>query len=198
MSVLQSRLPTIFSTPRPVRWTVADYHRIAETGVFDERRVELIEGEVLEMPPIGNEHRAVSIGADNVLRHAFGAQFSVSVQNSLVLSDSSEPEPDLVIARGHWRDFIDGLPLERVVLVVEISKSTLQNDLSTKAALYAKSGIVEYWVIDLINSELVVHRDVQQTGGVAAYADIVHLKKGETIRPLHAPDSLVDVADLLL
>lgn len=198
MPTLQSPLKEVFSEPRRLRWTVEEYHRIAETGVFDERRVELIEGEVLEMPPIGNEHRAVSAGADDVLRSAFGIGFSVFVQNSLVLSDDSEPEPDIVVARGHWRDFINGLPLESVVLVAEISKTTLHNDLTQKAALYAKSGIVEYWVIDLVNSELVVHRQPVQNVDSAHYAAIVHLKKGQSVRPLHAPDSVVSVDDLTL
>ena len=129
---------------------------------------------------------------------AFGTEFEVSVQNSLVLSDISEPEPDVVVARGHWRDFIAGLPLEAVVLVAEISKTTLQTDLNQKAMIYAKAGIVEYWVIDIVNSELVVHRQPVQADENSHYKEISRLKKGQSIKPLHALQSSIAVDDLML
>ncbi len=181
---------------RPWRWSVAQYHQLAGAGWFDEKRVELIEGEIVEMPPIGDEHRAVGMGSIKVFQAAFGVGFVLSVQSSLVLNDLSEPEPDVVIARGTWRDFVGGLPVTAVVLVAEISKTTLRDDLTTKAVLYARSGIPEYWVIDLVNRELIVHRHPEQ-GDVARYIEVTHLKKGENIAPLHAPESPILVGDLM-
>jgi Uma2 family endonuclease len=184
----------INAEPRPWRWTVAQYHQLAEAGWFDNKRVELINGEIIEMPPIGSEHRAVAMGAPRILAALFGDAFSISVQSSLVLDDGSEPEPDVVVARGHWREFADDLPLERVVLIVEIAKSTLHNDLTTKANLYASADLPEYWVIDLVNSELVVHRAPHEGG----YTQIQRLKKGESAQPLHAAQGAVVVSDLML
>ena len=162
---------------RPWRWSVAQYHQLAGAGWFDEKRVELIEGEIVEMPPIGDEHRAVGMGSIEVFRAVFGAGFVLSVQSSLILDDESEPEPDVVIARGTWRDFIGGLPVRAVVLVVEITKTTPHNDLVKKPAVYARSSIPEYWVIDLVNAELVVHRQPEQ-GDEPHYAEVQRLRKG--------------------
>lgn len=197
MALTKSRFGVLSDGPRPWRWSVGQYHQLADSGWFDEKRVELIEGEIVEMPPIGDEHRSVGMGVVRPLLTAFGPEFEISVQSSLVLNDESEPEPDVVIARGSWRDFVEGLPISAVVLVVEISKSTLQNDLIDKAMLYAQSEIPEYWVIDLVNSELVVHRTPDSSMERARYTEVRHLKKGEIVAALHAPNSPIAVSDLL-
>jgi Uma2 family endonuclease len=198
MAVAHRKISVPADGPRPWRWTVEQYHQLAEAGWFDEKRVELLEGEIVEMPPIGDEHRAVGMGVIKPLMKAFGDDYEISIQSSLILNDDSEPEPDVVVARGSWRDFVNGLPLEKVVLIAEIAKSTLRNDLSRKAQIYARAGIPEYWVIDLINRELVVHRQPEQGGENPHYAQVQQLKKGESIAPLHAPQSPVAVSDLML
>ena len=136
--------------------TVEEYHRMAELGILNEdSRVELIEGEIIEMSPIGISHScAVDRLTDRLVRVVVG-RACVRVQGSFRLSDITAPQPDLILLK--WRDdfyahkFAGG---EDTLLVIEVSDSSLRYDRNVKVPLYAKYGITEVWIVDLENSQL--------------------------------------------
>jgi len=142
--------------PRRHRITVDEYHRMAETGSFaPDARVELIDGVIIDMPPIGSLHAAVGRRLDSVLREAVGGRALVSCQWPLQLGDDSEPQPDLALVRPVENFYEDRHPTAAdTLLVIEISATTLNDDLSTKLHLYARHLIPEYWVVDVVNHRL--------------------------------------------
>jgi hypothetical protein len=131
------------------RVCVADYHRMAEAGVLaPDARVELIEGEVFDMAPMGSRHWHAAQRLNRILLLALGDRAEVACQLPLRLSDFSEPEPDLVVLRPEMRR--DEMPSGHdALLVIEISDSTLGYDARVKAPLYAAHGVGEFWIVDL-------------------------------------------------
>ena len=143
--------------------TVTEYEKIVASGVFDgsnQRRIELIWGELRSMNPIGSEHAMV---VDRLAAWSFSAapreSVWVRIQNPVAFLDcDSEPEPDIVWAKP--QDYTARHPAaEDVLLLIEVAESSLEFDLGEKAVLYATAGIAEYWVVDLVERKLVVHRD---------------------------------------
>jgi len=167
--------------------TLAEYDRMIAAGEFDPRernRVELIHGELREMTPIGSEHEVI---VDYLNEWSFRSlpksKAWVRVQNSIGIPIlDSAPEPDLTwVAR---RDYRRGRPTgEDVLLVIEVSESTLRFDLGAKAELYATAGISDYWVVDIAAHSIVVHRD--PAGG--RYRDVRTYRESDELRPLHVP-----------
>src|SRR5258708_31831585 len=110
--------------PQPMRWTHKQYHEMAERGYFEGKRVELIGGEIIEMAPMLSPHW-ISVGlTDEAIRQIFTQGHIVTVQLPLKLPQISEPEPDIAVVHGTWRDYKEGLP-QTAVLVIEISDATL-------------------------------------------------------------------------
>jgi Uma2 family endonuclease len=143
------------------RVTVADYHRMAEAGVLaPDARVELIEGEVIDMAPMGTRHWHAVQRLNRLLLLATLDRAEVACQLPLRLGDFSEPEPDAVVFRPLLS--ADSLPTGRdALLVVEVSDSTLSFDARIKAELYARHGVLEYWVVDLVQQRLLRFADAQ-------------------------------------
>ncbi|MBI5784863.1 MAG: Uma2 family endonuclease [Rhodocyclales bacterium] len=142
------------------RWSVVEYHRIAESGLLGENdRVELIEGEMIDMAPIGSRHAFIV----NRLSQAFSVggtkgQYLVSTQNPVCLGDRSEPQPDIALLKSG--NYMDALPMASdVLLIVEVSDTTLEYDREVKLGLYARHGIPEVWLIDVNAGELTVYRE---------------------------------------
>lgn len=133
------------------RLTVEEYHRMGETGVLGpDARVELIEGEVLDMAPTGSKHYSLVARLHRLPSAAVGDGAFVASQSPLHLDRHNEPEPDLALSRPRADFYADALPTARdALLVIEVSDPTLAYDLRTKAALYARHGVPEYWVFDL-------------------------------------------------
>lgn len=181
--------------PQQRLWTVDEYHRAAEAGVFDpDERLELIDGEILRMSPQNGPH-ATAVGlAQDLLPGAFGPGFIVRVQVPLSLDADSEPEPDIAVVKGSRRDFAGRHP-RRAALVLEISESSAAHDVRRKANLYARHSIPEYWVLLLLERVLVVHRDPDSATGT--YANVVRLLDNGTIVPIAAASAPVCVSDLL-
>lgn len=179
------------------RWTRAEYHRLAEQGWFDGQRVQLIEGEIVEMSPQNWPHHAAILKVQRVLTRIFGDEYFVTVQAPLALGDMAEPEPDVAVIRGRIEDFQDHPTT--AALVVEVADTTLAHDLKEKAGLYAKHGIADYWVVNLIDRRLHVHRrprpDAKATMGFGYDVDV--LKAAQSVAPLAMPGKTVSVADLL-
>jgi Uma2 family endonuclease len=170
--------------PTRRRWTAAEYHRAAEAGVFGpDERLELIRGEIYRMSPQNGPHAVVTVLAREALQKAFGTGWVVFEQVPLRLSTDSEPEPDLYIAPGNPRDYLDSLP-SRADLVVEVAYSSLRFDRGDKLSLYAGASIPEYWILNVAERVLEVHRDPDPEA--ETFRSVQRLTAGETIAPLAA------------
>lgn len=186
--------------PSVRRWTREEYYRMAGAGVFAPgERVELIEGEIINMTPQDSPHAAAGWLVDSALGRAFPPEYHVRSQRPLILGPDSEPEPDAAVVRGAARDYVHSHPTT-AVLVVEISLTTLAFDRGRKAALYAKAGIPEYWIVNLADRALEVYRDpgpLPDNPTEHGYRSIQRLGPAETVTPLAAPSATIRVADLL-
>ena len=150
----------IHDHPRRHSITVTEYVRMGEAHVFaHDARLELMEGEIVEMAPIGSAHAAVVDALDTLLREvAPGAM--VRVQSPLVLGERSAPQPDVMLLRPRADRYYNSHPVAAdALLVVEVADTTLAYDLEVKRPLYARAGIAELWVIDIGRRELHVFRE---------------------------------------
>ncbi|HKH47958.1 MAG TPA: Uma2 family endonuclease [Thermoanaerobaculia bacterium] len=175
------------------RMTREEYHRLGEEGFFPpNKRVELINGIVYEMPPQDSWHSGTICAAQEVLQRVFTEGFVLRIQMPLALDLWSEPEPDLAVVAGHWRDYLSAHP-ETAVLAVEVSFSSIRLDREEKRLLYAAAGIPEYWILYVKTKQLEVLREPQD----GDYRSRKLLKPGEQVAPVAAPGSSIQVADLL-
>ena len=208
----QAKVPTAISTdttapadeavhdgaaflPQSRKYTVAEYYRMAEVGILKpDERVELIEGEILVMPPIGPEHAwNVDIANEILVRHAHD-RYYVRIQNPVRLSDESEPEPDVALLRRRPEGYGAAHPTPAdVLLVIEVAHSSLEYDRNIKAHIYGRSGVPEIWVRNL--PEDCIERFTEP--GPDGYAQHTVHRRGETLTPVSMPDLELAVADLL-
>ncbi len=178
--------------PKPHRWTREQYERVVRLGGFEpDQRLELIDGEIVDMAPQNEPHAVALCLLDEALRRAYGDGYVVRIQSRLALDAASAPEPDLAVVPGEPRDFLASHP-SYAVLLVEIADTTLAYDRSTKRALYARNAVPEYWLANLVQGVLEVYRNPQGSG----YLEHCILRKGETLVPNGARRA-VAVADLL-
>lgn len=185
--------------PQVHQWTRSEYYKMAEAGLFDGLHVELIEGQVIEMSPMGSPHiTAVTLTGES-LRQVFESGYFIRIQGPLDFGDISEPEPDVAVIAGTIRDYTEAHP-STAVLVVEVADTSLTYDRTIKASLYAKAGIAEYWIVNLRNRQLEVHRtpcvDTGQRYGFR-YAEVTLYAATENVAPLARPQATVSVVDLL-
>ncbi len=154
------------SWPRRHPITVEDYHRMAQVGLLaPDARVELIEGEIIDMAPIGTDHNGVVNQLSHLLNKAVGDQGIVQTQGVVRLDQTSEPQPDLVVLAPRTDFYRSAHPAPQdVLLLIEVSDSTLRYDLDVKLPLYSRHGIPEVWIVDLQNAVLHVCRS-PATGG---------------------------------
>lgn len=189
----------IITGPKVHKWTREEYYRLGEQGFFQDRRVELIEGEVIEMSPVYAPHATSVTGTAEVLRAVFGKGWLVREEKPLSLGINSDPEPDVVVVAGKLGDFKDAHPTT-AALVIEVADSSLSYDRTHKASLYAKSGITDYWIVNLQERQIEVHRrpivDANARFGFS-YADKMIFKEGDSVKPLAKPKASIAVADLL-
>jgi Uma2 family endonuclease len=181
---------------RPARrWTVEDYHRAGDAGVFGpEERLELIEGAIFCVSPQSPPHAAASDLAASELRRALQSSYLIRGQKPLTLNAETEPEPDIAVVRGSARDYVRHHPTT-ALLVVEVADSSLASDQRAKAELYARADIPEYWVLNLPHRQLEVSRDPDPVAG--QYRTTSVLAETETVSPLAAPSAIIAVRDLL-
>jgi Uma2 family endonuclease len=177
------------------RFDVDEYHRMGEAGIFHEDdRVELIDGEIVEMSPIGSGHNSTVARGNHTFSRRFGDVALVWVQSSFRLARHDEPLPDIVLLKPRDDFYASAIPTAAdAFLVVEVADSSLSYDLHTKAPRYAGLGVPELWVADLRNQAVHVHREPSPAG----YRVIQTLRRGDKIAPLAFPDRELDVADLL-
>ena len=186
----------IMRTETSRKWfTVDDYYRMGEVGILsDNDRTELIEGEIIEMSPIGSPHMNAVNRATMIFARGIGDRVVVSVQNPAFMDRFNLPQPDVVLIRPREGFYGDGKPYpEDVVLLIEISDSSLRFDRKVKVPIYARSGVREVWIIDLQNAVIHVYRDPKDK----TYDSIETKHRDETIAPQGCPDFKVKVSDLL-
>ena len=137
--------------------SVVDYHKMAEIGILSrDVRMELIEGEIIDMAPIGSRHAAYVNRINRELIRAVGNTAIVSVQNPIILGNLSEPEPDFVLLKPKANDYEDALPqAEDILLLIEVADSTINYDRQIKSPLYARFSIPEYWLINTQEQSIV-------------------------------------------
>jgi Uma2 family endonuclease len=176
-------------------FTVDEYSRMAEAGILNEDdRVELIEGEIIEMSPIGHRHSGCVARAHKRFIEALGSTAVVMSQSPLLLSDWTAPQPDIIVL--HPRaDFYDTRTpnASDVLLAVEVSDSSLRYDRDIKVPLFAAAGTLEVWIEDLQHDQILVFRDPSGK----AYKTNLTFHRGDTIAPVAFPDKTFAVDDLL-
>ncbi|HEV2443100.1 MAG TPA: Uma2 family endonuclease [Steroidobacteraceae bacterium] len=179
--------------PRPI--TVDEYYDMDRTGLLEpDARVELIEGEVVHMPPIGSRHGSITEFLDHLLDRAVADRARVRCQLPVRLDNLSEPVPDVAIVKSRADRYALSHPTAAdVLLIVEISNSTLRYDIDVKVPLYARHGIPEVWIVDLKNNQLRTYRSPSD----GHYRDTASIARpGKTSVP-GVPDVTVDLSELL-
>jgi Uma2 family endonuclease len=184
---------------KPFQWTQEKYYQMAELGFFQGKRVELIEGEIIEMSPMNKPHATAIRKLLKTLNHIFPNGYLVDSQLPMSFSKISEPEPDIAIIKGEIDDFADSHP-KTAELIIEVSDATLYYDRNRKASLYAKNKIQDYWILNLKNNRLEVYRrpikDKTMFYGFG-YAESVIFTESDEVSPLAQPDAKIKVSDLL-
>jgi Uma2 family endonuclease len=181
--------------PATHRISVKEYYRMAETGVLPpDARVELVDGQIIDMSPIGPFHGRVTKFLNQFFTTASHGRWIVGVQDPAQLDDYSEPQPDLTLLKPSADFYGRQHPRpEDVFLLVEISDSSLERDQEVKLPAYARSGIAEVWIVNLNDQTIEVYRQPHFAG----YSSKVILNAGDKACPQAFPDVSLDVAELL-
>lgn len=188
------------TSPRRFAWDAEMLLKMDSIGIFGDARIELIEGEVIEMSPIGPRHAMITAKITEILIRSFSIGYVVSPQNPVKLSNRSIPQPDIAVLRGTYRDFFDTLP-ETAVLMVEVADSTLLSDRSDKASLYARYGIPELWIVNVASEELEIYRQPRPDAPARhgfSYGLRQVTGREDAVSPLELPEVSIAVADLLV
>jgi Uma2 family endonuclease len=185
---------------RTRRWTRAEYGRLIEIGVFRPGEpVELLGGELVVSEPQGSAHYTAIGLVEDALRAALGPGWLVRSQGPIALDDESEPEPDIAVTRGGRRDYSRAHPAQPA-LVVEVAESSLPVDREHKGSLYARAGLDDYWILNLVDRALEVYRTAVQDPSApfgSCYASREVLGPQSSVTPLVAPHARLVVSDLL-
>lgn len=191
--VIYDKQPHDGGPSAPLRWTRAMYERLVENGGFDGLRVELVRGQILDLmsPQLPSHSTAVQAVAD-ALRSAFGPGVDVRTQLPFRAANESEPEPDIAVVPGSFRDYAREHPAT-ALLIVEVANTTLAADRTVKQAVYAASGVPEFWIVNVRDACLEVYRDPSGD----TYASRVVLGEDAHVSPLTRSAASVAVSDLL-
>jgi Uma2 family endonuclease len=177
------------------RFNTSEYYRMAETGVLKAgARVELVDGEIIDMSPIGPFHGGVVNRLNALLNANAKGRYLVAVQNPLHLDPYSEPQPDLLLLRPATDDYTSrhATPND-AFLLIEVADTSVEYDREKKLPVYGHAGVSEVWIVNLQELLLEVYREPTSTG----YQSVMRLREGDKISPLAFPDIVVDVKALL-
>ncbi len=196
-ALLDPPIKTPKATLPPIRWTVEQFHRMNSPEIIGpERRLMLIDGQILEREPMNAPHALAVELMTAVLYEKFGIGWRIRAQLPLELGLYLDPFPDFAILKGNARGETDHP--NKAALVIEVAETSINFDLTEKAELYATANIPEYWVLDLNTRTLIVLRDpVAMPDNGNAYRTIITLTAGDTVQPLAKPDATINIADLL-
>jgi Uma2 family endonuclease len=176
-------------------FTVSEYHSMAEAGILSEDdRVELIEGEIYRMAPIGSRHAGCVKRLNRLLSRELGDRALLGIQDPILLDSYSEAEPDVSILRLRPDHYAGSHPApEEIFFLVEVADSSIGFDRSVKIPTYARNGIPEVWLVDLVQGGIDVHRKPSPSG----YRDVRRLRNNDRISPLAFPDLELSAGDIL-
>lgn len=150
---------TVDDLPR-LKWSIEDYHQMIKHGLLDDKKVELLCGEIVEMVPEGEEHVEQNEDGYKYLDRLLGDRARVRKAAPITLPNGSEPEPDIAICQPLGREYRQHHPYpENIFWLIEYSNSTLKKDLEVKSKIYAEVGIQEYWIVNIQTNKLIVMRD---------------------------------------
>lgn len=191
--------PPVVPIPRRALFTCDEFHDMGDSGALEGRSVILVDGEILDMPNPNPPHDAAVSLIDYLLKDLFRPGFIVRIQTGFPTTLDTDPVPDIAVVPGHPRDYLRSHP-RQALLIVEVADSSLPFDRSEKADLYAAAGIADYWVVDLVNNQLLVFRDpvadsTSRRG--SSYRTKLSLGPADTVSPLAKPTATISVADLL-
>ncbi len=196
--------PEVSDWPPTRKFTRFEYYAMAEAGILKpDEKVELLDGEIYlrgerrgdQMFPIGPGHLYATSKLSRILERSLTVSACVVEGSPLVLSDKSEPEPDLLVLRGDLDDYKAVHPVSRdVLLAVEVAQSSLGFDRTQKCSRFADAKIPEYWIVNLVERQIEVFRDPSPDGD---YATKLVYSISESVSPLAQPDILIVVADVL-
>ena len=176
-----------------VKWTVDEYHCMIAAGILDQKEVELLKGEIVEMPPEGEPHAYFSSEAGDYLTRLLGERAMIRHSKPITLPNNSEPEPDIAIVQRLGREYLEHHPYpSNIFWLIEYSDSSLDKDLELKTQVYAEAFILEYWVVNLRRRQLIVFLDPQD-GEYASKSTFT----GGTIYPIGFPDVAVSVEAII-
>jgi Uma2 family endonuclease len=177
------------------RFTVEQYQQMAAAGIFDEDdRIELIEGEIVEMSPLGPQHSACVDRLNRMLQKLVRDAAIVRVQSPIRLGRYSEPQPDVTLLQPRADFYAGSHPEpEDVLLLVEVADSSLSYDRDLKLPLYARAGIAEVWLVALLPQTIEVYRAPSEDG----YGEKRTARRGETVTALNLPGMVLSAADIL-
>jgi Uma2 family endonuclease len=185
-------------------WTRDEVYRAMAAGIFEREpkdwlKMELIDGELVEKMPQNRPHSVAVTKGQRILGRVFGATHYIGVQSPLQVNDISEPEPDLMVVRGDPDDYPDHPAGRDVALVMDISDSTVRQDRIVKPAIYARAGVVEYWVLLLKARLLEVRREPQLIAGtdVWEYRSVHIFHPTDTVAPIATRGAVIPVSELL-
>ncbi|PYN77846.1 MAG: hypothetical protein DMD96_22780 [Candidatus Rokuibacteriota bacterium] len=182
------------------RWTRPEYERLIDRGVFrEDEQLELLDGLLVVSEPQGDSHAVAVDLVAAALRHAFGEGWLVRVHAPLALGRRSRPEPDVAVVRGSPRDYLGAAPTDPA-LVVEISQTSLALDRARKASIYARAGIADYWIVNLVDAVVEVRRDLVALDPARprrVYQSVRAFGRGASLSPLASPGARIPITDLL-
>jgi len=175
-------------------FTSDEYHRMLRAGILSEDdRVELIEGDIVKMSPIGSRHAACVKHLNSILSRRLD-QVIISIQDPIVLNDYSEPQPDVAILKPRDDYYAGSLPTaDDVLLIIEVADTSLEYDRNVKLPLYAKSGIPEVWIAALPEDLVEAHSDPVS----GTYQKVRYLHRGESISPANLPATVLTIDEIL-
>src|SRR3989442_1551310 len=187
------------SPPTLRRWKRVEYDRLVDLGVFENDPIELIDGQLIIAEPQGAYHASAIRAVDHALRAVLPAGWMLDVQLPVSLDDASEPEPDLAVVPGRPGDYRHAHPA-RPVLAVEVAESSLAFDRVHKGSLYARAEIQDYWIVNLVDRVLEVHRDPGPDSSAPygwRYRSVTTLAPPAAVARLAFTTARIAVADLL-
>jgi Uma2 family endonuclease len=181
--------------PTARRFTVDEYHRMVAAGILGEDdRVELLDGQVVELPPIGPAHAGGVNRLTGLLYRALGDAVTIAVQNPVVLHEYAEPQPDVAVLRPRADGYGHRHPQpEDVLLLIEVADTSGHRDRREKLPMYARAGIVETWLVDLAGDQIEVYRHPAPDG----YRDVRRVTRDGTLTAVRLPALTIPAAEVL-
>jgi len=181
------------------RWKRTEYERLVELGVFDREAVELLGGQLIVAEPQHTYH-AVGVGKSaDAVKMTLPSGWIVRVQAPIALDDESVPEPDIAVVRGSHDDYLESHP-QRPALVIEVAESSLRLDRRDKGSLYARAGLADYWIVNVVDRVVEVYREPQPDASAPygwSYASMSTFAPPAALTPLALPSLRIAVSDLL-